>query len=366
MYLETEITDGRISHISCPYLNGPDRLKCGSTLDEAFIETTVPPNVFKKYQKFMRVKENPKLRECPSCTHLTLGSSTTPDMECEACHQPFCYDHANAHPGMPCREFLRRHGENVSSSALNRLWKAWNTKPCPHCKVPIEKNGGCPNMTCGTCHGSFCWHCMSKKKQHITAGKLLHNKKKIAVGVAIAPLVVVALPVLLFAVPGKLLLDHHRRRNSRSTRRQQERLARNEHLTRELAARPRPDPSTCAHYFQAGALGRCIFCRASHRGTRRAVDASRPAHDPSHQPIASDGVRPGMALEDDEALLTFDDLERAPLTEDPTGLLLAAAANNLSDGMDLFVSDSALGAAFATGGQVQQQPDALASLPVAG
>ena len=73
-----------------------------------------------------------------------------------------------------------------------------------------------------------------------------------------------------------------------------------------------------------------------------------------------------MALEDDEALLTFDDLERAPLTEDPTGLLLAAAANNLSDGIDLFVSDSALGAAFATGGQVQQQPEALASLPVAG
>jgi parkin len=36
-----------------------------------------------------------------------------------------------------------------------------NTKQCPRCRVPVEKNGGCMHMTCsmGNCKFEWCWIC---------------------------------------------------------------------------------------------------------------------------------------------------------------------------------------------------------------
>ena len=34
-----------------------------------------------------------------------------------------------------------------------------NTKPCPTCQYPIEKDGGCVHMSCSRCRTAFCWDC---------------------------------------------------------------------------------------------------------------------------------------------------------------------------------------------------------------
>ena len=43
--------------------------------------------------------------------------------------------------------------------SMSDVWKWTWTKPCPYCGSPIEKNGGCSHMQCGSCRTHFCWLC---------------------------------------------------------------------------------------------------------------------------------------------------------------------------------------------------------------
>ncbi|XP_072038265.1 uncharacterized protein [Amphiura filiformis] len=43
-------------------------------------------------------------------------------------------------------------------------------KRCPKCKYPIEKNGGCPHMSCRMCGSSFCWMCLGEWNLHGWSG----------------------------------------------------------------------------------------------------------------------------------------------------------------------------------------------------
>lgn len=46
--------------------------------------------------------------------------------------------------------------EKVSGDSETKNWMAINTKPCPKCTKPVEKNGGCNLVVC-TC-GQVGWH----------------------------------------------------------------------------------------------------------------------------------------------------------------------------------------------------------------
>jgi len=51
--------------------------------------------------------------------------------------------------------------KNISSEfkLTTSGWTVANTKQCPKCKIPIEKNKGCNHMTC-KCGFHFCWLCL--------------------------------------------------------------------------------------------------------------------------------------------------------------------------------------------------------------
>eukprot|EP00058_Branchiostoma_floridae_P008864 XP_002594352.1 hypothetical protein BRAFLDRAFT_119980 [Branchiostoma floridae] len=53
------------------------------------------------------------------------------------------------------------------------------TKKCPSCNHPMEKNGGCPHMSC-ICGTSFCWTCGQEYQLHYKNGTFTCPKKPYA------------------------------------------------------------------------------------------------------------------------------------------------------------------------------------------
>jgi len=64
---------------------------------------------------------------------------------------------------------VKRWNEKTVSEGNDAAWILANTKACPKCSNPIEKNGGCMHMTCqkpGGCGHEFCWICMKDWNSH--------------------------------------------------------------------------------------------------------------------------------------------------------------------------------------------------------
>lgn len=65
-------------------------------------------------------------------------------------------------------------GENMVDEDFNaiaqKIWMKANTRPCPKCHAPIEKDEGCNHMICSnpTCSHEFCWICRKDWKLHST------------------------------------------------------------------------------------------------------------------------------------------------------------------------------------------------------
>ncbi|ETN77366.1 hypothetical protein NECAME_11115, partial [Necator americanus] len=43
--------------------------------------------------------------------------------------------------------------------AHSYMWIQENSKKCPNCSCPIQKNGGCKKVICSACKTPFCWVC---------------------------------------------------------------------------------------------------------------------------------------------------------------------------------------------------------------
>ena len=53
-----------------------------------------------------------------------------------------------------------------AETLADAMWISANTKRCPKCSTPIEKNEGCNHMTCRKCRHEFCWICMQAWSLH--------------------------------------------------------------------------------------------------------------------------------------------------------------------------------------------------------
>lgn len=110
------------------------------------------------------VNDNATVKWCPSAPHcgnaLKVHGNECYEPLCN-CGKKFCFAClAEAHSPCTC-EMWKVWDKKRQDESETVNWIIANTKPCPKCGNPVEKNGGCNLMTC-RCGQHFCWLCGDK------------------------------------------------------------------------------------------------------------------------------------------------------------------------------------------------------------
>ncbi|XWS42984.1 hypothetical protein CRYUN_Cryun16bG0061100 [Craigia yunnanensis] len=167
-YISTAINDGP----GCLMLRCPDP-SCAAAVGQDMINALASEEDREKYFRyFIRsyVEDNRKTKWCPApgCDYAVdfiLGSGSY-DVTCR-CSYSFCWNCTEeAHRPVDCGTVAKWILKN-SAESENMNWILANSKPCPKCKRPIEKNQGCMHITCTPpCKFEFCWLCLGAWSEH--------------------------------------------------------------------------------------------------------------------------------------------------------------------------------------------------------
>ncbi|KAB0801262.1 hypothetical protein PPYR_02047 [Photinus pyralis] len=195
-YLTIKIQDGDAHHIMCP------AYQCHILVPVELIERLVSPEMARRYLQFdikAFVESNRSIKWCPiaGCGRAVRlpeteqyesknPNKTVPEsshaVDCGNGHF-FCWEClGEAHAPCGCKQWQEwqlkiaeikpeelRASCTESEDAANCLWLVTNSKPCPNCKSPIQKNEGCNHMKCSKCKFDFCWVCQESWKKHSSA-----------------------------------------------------------------------------------------------------------------------------------------------------------------------------------------------------
>ena len=204
-YLELKISEGRVAQLLCP---GAD---CDQRVPQDIVSSLISKEVNAKYLKFgidTFVEASAGLKWCPhpGCSRAVqlpdsaptgiedesdgaTGFGATPTEEgqiraamdvipravdCGLGHF-FCWA-CGAEPHDPCSCEVWRQWKEVTEEAREAVkqartdaWLAKHSKPCPNCRVPIQRRDGCNHMTCSKCNHEYCWVCLGKWSIHDSA-----------------------------------------------------------------------------------------------------------------------------------------------------------------------------------------------------
>lgn len=167
-YISTSINDGPgCLTLRCPIPS------CGAAVGIDMVNMLTSDEDKKKYRRYLLrsyIEDNKKTKWCPApgcdcAIEYDLGSGSY-DVTCY-CSYSFCWNCTEeAHRPVDCETVSKWIMKN-SAESENMNWILANSKPCPKCKRPIEKNQGCMHMTCNPpCKYEFCWLCLGQWSDH--------------------------------------------------------------------------------------------------------------------------------------------------------------------------------------------------------
>ncbi|XP_049788774.1 ankyrin repeat and IBR domain-containing protein 1-like isoform X1 [Schistocerca nitens] len=195
-YLTVKIQAGDAHGILCP------AYQCPMLVPADVIEKLVSPDMARRYLQFdieAFVESNRSIKWCPmpGCGRAvrlpeyeqplpgSRSGSPPPTSHAVDCGNGhfFCWEClGEAHAPCGCQQWQQwqrkisevrpeelRASCTETEDAANCLWLVTNSKPCPNCKSPIQKNEGCNHMKCSKCKCDFCWVCLENWKKHSSA-----------------------------------------------------------------------------------------------------------------------------------------------------------------------------------------------------
>lgn len=185
-YFELKISEGSVADLVCP---DPS---CETTPMPHQIKETVDKASFERYDQLLLQVTLDTMRDITYCPLKHCQSAVIVDdsderfAQCPTCTYSFCtlcrltYHGPSAckviskdreaiiqsyrsGDSAACVKLEKRYGRENLKKMLeeydNAVWMKENSKPCPSCNAPIQKNDGCNKMVCVKCKCYFCWLC---------------------------------------------------------------------------------------------------------------------------------------------------------------------------------------------------------------
>jgi ariadne-1 len=113
------------------------------------------------------VNGNPLVKWCPAtdCTDAVrvedgfeVGGMRI-EVQCSNGHQ-WCFSCQDEWHAPAMCDDVKKWRKKFLDDSETCNWLHANTRDCPKCKVPINKDGGCNHMHCKKCDAHFCWVCL--------------------------------------------------------------------------------------------------------------------------------------------------------------------------------------------------------------
>mmetsp|Transcript_74615 Transcript_74615/g.207394 ORF Transcript_74615/g.207394 Transcript_74615/m.207394 type:complete len:559 (+) Transcript_74615:186-1862(+) len=172
-YLHSQVDDGKAAvQAKCP------QHKCGRAVPSEMFRKFCDEDRVKKYEEwYVRtyVDDNPVVKWCTNPAGCSMACEYLGVDQCEikcACSFTWCWACGEeSHRPADCKTVNAWNIKN-SAESENISWIRANTKKCPKCHKPIEKNQGCNHMVCskaGGCGHEFCWLCLGDWHTHGTS-----------------------------------------------------------------------------------------------------------------------------------------------------------------------------------------------------
>ncbi len=196
-YLEVNVNEGMsVLNLKCP------SYKCNHRILPNFFELYCENGIFNKYKRYltknyMECKKGMQYCRGNCCQSVFIREdmihlmgtiegevknckNTCEDIfvECADCKNRQCFKCCNEeHYPITCIQ-LNSWLERDKNEGQTMNWIVVNTKKCPNCRNPIEKNQGCRHMKCKSCSYDFCWDCMHKWDENCGYSKPCNGKVK--------------------------------------------------------------------------------------------------------------------------------------------------------------------------------------------